>query len=449
MKKLSILTVLSLLNLAAFSQSETLNGYIQQGITSNLALKQQQLEVERTMQSIAIAKANFYPKVAFTPSYTLAAGGRKLNFPIGDLLNPVYSTLNKLTQSNSFPQVENVNEQLAPNNFQETVVTFQYPIFNSDIKYNYLIQKELLQTEEAKRKVIEYELKSTITTSYYQYLQSLEGIRVLEQARGLLQQFVSFNQKLVKNQVALQDVVLSAEYEVSKLDQQLTIAQKNSQLAQSYFNFLINSSLASTIQADTTFISNLPIVESLENYQQAALEQRPELAQIQTGIQVSKAVVLLNEKNILLPQVFMGGNAGFQGFGYAIKDQAYAVVKFGLNWDLYHGKEKQHKLQQANIQKTILETKLAEVKQQIGLQVAAAYYELDAAKENFRLSNEGVRKAEGVMRIVESRYRNGNAIYIEYLKAQNDVTTARMMQSLARYDVWVKKAQLDKVSGRM
>lgn len=449
MKKLSIIILLLLLNQLGFAQSDVLNGYIQQGITSNLALKQQQLEIEKTVQSIAIAKANFYPKVAFTPSYTLAAGGRKLDFPIGDLLNPVYSTLNKLTQSSNFPQVENSTIQLAPNNFHETVISVQYPIFNSDIKYNYLIQKELIQTEEAKRKVIEYELKASITAAYYQYLQSLDAIRVLGQSRSFLSQFVNLNQKLVKNQVALQDVVLSAEYEVSKLDQLLTIAHKNNLLAQSHFNFLINNSLASPIETDTSFVASLPIVESLENYQQLAIEQRPELAQIQTGIQVSKAVVLLNEKNILLPQVFMGGNAGFQGFGYTFKNQAYAVVKFGLNWDLYHGKEKQHKLQQANIQKNIIETKLEEVKQQIGLQVAAAYYEIIASKEAFRLSNEEVRKTEGVMRIVESRYRNGNAIYIEYLKAQNDVTTARMMQSLARYDIWVKKAQLDKVSGRM
>jgi outer membrane protein TolC len=48
---------------------------------------------------------------------------------------------------------------------------------------------------------------------------------------------------------------------------------------------------------------------------------------------------------------------------------------------------------------------------------------------------------------VDSRYRNGSAIYIEYLKAQNDVQTAQQMASLAKYDLWIKKAMLDKVSG--
>nr|MCU0327083.1 TolC family protein [Spirosomataceae bacterium] len=131
------------------AQSPILESYIQQGVESNLALKQQKLELEKALKAIDIAKSNFSPKISFNPNYTLALGGRRLQFPVGDLLNPVYSTLNKLTQSNNFPQIENVNEQLAPNNFHETKVSFQYPIYNTDIKYNLLIQKELLQTEEA------------------------------------------------------------------------------------------------------------------------------------------------------------------------------------------------------------------------------------------------------------------------------------------------------------
>ncbi|MDP5139737.1 MAG: TolC family protein, partial [Spirosomaceae bacterium] len=131
---------------------------------------------------------------------------------------------------------------------------FQYPIFNSDIKYNILIQEGLLQTEEAKRKALVYELRNNIRVAYYQYLQSLEGISVLNNAKNLLEKFVGLNQKLVKNQVALKDVVLSAEYEVSKIKQQIAIAEKNSKVAKSYVNFLINKELESDLKVDTAFV---------------------------------------------------------------------------------------------------------------------------------------------------------------------------------------------------
>jgi outer membrane protein TolC len=431
----------------AVSQSVVLEDYIRQGIKSNLSLQQQTIQLEKAVNSIAIARSNLALKITFAPTYSLAAGGRKLDFPIGDLLNPVYTTLNQLTQGGNFPQVENVNVQFAPNNFHETVVRFQYPIFNSDIKYNILIQEGLLQTETAKRKVIEYELRNNIRVAYYQYLQSLEGIEVLNSAKTLLGKFVSFNQKLVKNQVALKDVVLSAEYEVSKIKQQIAVAEKNNKMAKSYVNFLLNRELENSLEVDTSFANQLPQVRELAFLKQSALRNRPEFETLRTGILVNETAIQMAERSAKLPQVFVGGNAGFQGFGYQFKDQGFGILQLGMQWDLYHGKEKQRKIEEAKINKRIAESKVGQVQQQVQLQVAQAYYEFIAAEETFAAAKDGVRQAEGVLKIVDSRYRNGTAIYIEYLKAQNDVQTAQQMASLTKYDLWIKKATLDKVSG--
>lgn len=447
MRKLLFVVSLLIVSKLLVAQSAILDAYVREGVASNLSLRQQSIQLEKAVNSIAIARSNLAPKITFAPTYSLAAGGRKLSFPIGDLLNPVYSSLNQLTQSGNFPQVENVNEQLAPNNFQETVVRFQYPIFNSDIKYNILIQEGLLQTEEAKRKALVYELRNDIRVAYYQYLQSLEGISVLNNAKTLLDKFVILNQKLVKNQVALKDVVLSAEYEVSKIKQQIAIAKKNSKVAKSYVNFLINKELESNLEVDTAFVNQVPTVRDLTFLKQLAVKNRPEFATLQAGVRVNETAIELAERNAKLPQVFVGGNVGFQGFGYQFGNQGFGVLQLGMQWDLYHGKEKQRKIEGAKIDKRIAESTIDQVKQQVQLQVAQAYYEFIAAEEAFVAAKDGVRQAEGVLKIVDSRYRNGSAIYIEYLKAQNDVQTAQQMASLTKYDLWLKKATLDKVSG--
>ncbi len=447
MKRAFFALILLIISQLSYAQSAVLDSYIQQGISSNLSLQQQNIQLEKAVNGIAIARSNLAPKITFAPTYSLAAGGRTLAFPIGDLLNPVYASLNQLTQSGNFPQVENVNEQLAPNNFQETVVRFQYPIFNSDIKYNILIQEGLLQTETAKRKVIEYELRNDIRVAYYQYLQSLEGISVLNNAKTLLEKFVELNQKLVKNQVALKDVVLSAEYEVSKINQQIATANKNNQLAKSYVNFLINRDLESELKVDTAFVRQLPNVQDLALLKQTAVRNRPEFTALQAGVRVNDTVIEMAERSAKLPQVFVGGNVGIQGFGYHFSNQGFGVLQLGMQWDLYHGKEKQRKIEGAKIDKRISESKVDQAKQQVQLQVAQAYYEFVAAEEALAAAKDGVRQAEGVLKIVDSRYRNGSAIYIEYLKAQNDVQTAQQMASLTKYDLWIKKATLDKVSG--
>ncbi len=431
----------------AFSQtSSILESYIQEGLKQNLGLKQERLEIEKSAENVNQAKANFMPKVTFNPTYSLAAGGRKLAFPIGDLLNPVYSTLNQLTKTNNFPQVENVNQLLAPNNFHDTKLSFQYPIFNTDIRYNLLIQRDLLSAQEAKKRVLENEIRYSITTAYLQYLQTLEAQKIFDASRKLLTDFVKFNEKLVNNNVATKDVVFSAEYEVSKLDQQVAVLDKNRQSVKAFLNYLMNRDFSTEIIADTNFVKQATPNTALAQIKEDALAHRQELTQLRTNIKVSQTAIKLQEMNMIRPQVFIGGNAGFQGFGYKFKDQAYTIIQAGMTWDLYHGYEKKSKIQQAKIQKNILDVKLEEAQKQIQLQVSQAYFDLEAAKKALITAKDGTAKAEKYFKIVESRYRNGQAIMIEYLRASNEIITARMQESVAKYDILVKQAALDKVA---
>lgn len=447
MKKILLYFSIWQLTIPVNGQSKILDEYIKTGIENNLSLKQEKLELEKAMKSIAIAKTNLFPKISFTPTYTMAAGGRRLQFPIGDLLNPVYNTLNKLTQSSSFPQVENVDELLAPNNFHDTKISIQYPIFNTDIKFNIALQKELLQTEYAKKKTLEFEIRHTIEIAYLHYLQSVEAIKIYEQSRGILQQVDLLNRKLVENKVALKDVLLTSEYEITKLEQQIIVAHKNKDLAKAYFNFLINKDLTEEVVIDSSLTKSLPIFPNLVVLNENAMVNRPEFNQINSGLKVNDANILLQQKNAKLPQVFVGGNIGFQGFGYTFVNQAYALAQFGLSWDLFHGYEKKHKVQQSKISKSIFEVKMEELNKQILLQVNQNFRELQASVSNYQSTKSGIDKTQKILELVSSRYKNGSAIFVEVSKAQNDDLISKLSESLAKYDVWVKFANLKKVSG--
>jgi outer membrane protein len=430
---------------AMAQQSAILETYIQEGLQNNLALKQEGLEIQKATQVIQQAKALFYPKVTFNPTYSLAAGGRRLEFPIGDLLNPIYSTLNQLTKTNNFPQVENVNELLAPNNFHDTKFTVQYSIYNPEIQYNYLIQKTLLSAQEAKKRVVENELRHNIEGAYYQYLQTLEGLKIYANAHKTLLELSRLNQKLVANNVITKDAVYGADYEVSKLDQQITVAEKNRDMAKAYFNFLLNKDLNTTIQVDSTLTKSILEMSSLADLTHDAISNRQELKQLDQSILAAQTAVTLNEKAAKKPSVFIGGNTGFQGFGYTFSNQAYAIIQVGLQWDLFKGYERKSKTQQAKIQTDLLRTKKLEVEKQIELQTTQAFYELKAARESLKSVNSGVIKAEQYFKVVDSRYRNGNVLLIEYVRAQNELLNAQLQMSLAQFDILLKQSLLDKV----
>jgi outer membrane protein len=429
-------------------KSVILEKYIAEGIENSLALKQEKLEIEKAINAITIAKANFSPRITFAPTYTLAAGGRKLSFPIGDLLNPVYSTLNALTKSSQFPQVENVNQLLAPNNFQETKLTFQYPIFNPEVKYNVAIQKELLQTEYAKKKVLEYELINAIELAYIQFLTSNAGLKLYENAKKTLKEVEKLNQKLIDNDMALKDGLLTAQYEVIKMDQEIENAKKNITLSQYYVNFLLNKPFETLLDIDTTLLNVFkPNIQEVNYYVSSALQNRPEFNQLDQAIRTTESVIVLQEKSAKLPNLFIGGNAGFQGFGYHFfKNQAYTVVQAGLNYELYHGQEKKKKIEQAKISKSIVEIKREEAQKQISMQVQQAYLEVKNAQSNLKTYALAKEKTRKILDIITSRFNNGKAIYFELSKAQNDHLQTQLMEQLAQHDFLSKYVNLKKFS---
>ena len=69
------------------AQNPILEEYIREGLASNQALKQRQLDYAVNLAALKEAKGLFFPDISFNARYTLAEGGRMIEFPVGDLLN--------------------------------------------------------------------------------------------------------------------------------------------------------------------------------------------------------------------------------------------------------------------------------------------------------------------------------------------------------------------------
>jgi outer membrane protein len=427
------------------AQSPVLETYIQEGLKSNLQLKQEQLNYERSVENLDASRALFMPQVSALATYSLAGGGRKIQFPVGDLLNPVYTTLNQLTGSNSFPQIENVNTQFLPNDFHDTKLRVIQNIFNPDIYFAYKAQKELITVQQAQKKVYENELKFSIASAYYQYMQSAEALNILSKTRGLLNELLRVNQKLVANAKATKDVVLNAEYEISKIDQQIAESEKNNRVSKSYFNFLLNRELASEILQDSTITTAALQEQNVQQLTAQALGQRQEVKQLEGGLRANDQLVGLQKGSAYWPKLNAVGDIGYQGFQYKFDSpQQYYLVQFGLSWDLFKGGEKRTKIQQAKIDQRVMENKMEQLKKQIELQVIQAYYELETTKQATLSAMSGVRSTEKSFQIIRNKYNEGQAILLEYLDAQNKLTTARLTRSINHYELLRKEAALNK-----
>jgi outer membrane protein TolC len=441
--QLTILFVAALFS--AKAQSIVLQQYIDEGLKNNLQLKQEILGYERSLEDLKIAHALFFPQVTASSAYTWSQGGRKINFPVGDLLNPVYSTLNQLTSSKSFPQIENVNTQFLPNDFHDTKLRFFQPIFNTDIYYAYKAQKELISVKNAQRKAYENELKFSIASAYYQFLESAQAVKIFEKTSTVLKELYEVNQSLVKNNKATADVISNASLELSKTDKELANAARNYHSLKAYFNFLLNRDSNVEIQIDSTLNSYLKKEYELDSLTNLALANRQEIQQVKSGMAANEYLVSLSRKNAALPNVSVVGDLGAQGNQYRFNsDQRYWLVQFSLSWDIFTGGKKQAKTQQAKLDYQIADTKYQQLKKQIELQVIQSYYDLEAAQKSYSSSQSAVKNAERSFKIIKAKYSEGQAILLEFLQAQNNVTNAQLSLSISTYELLRKEAELQK-----
>jgi outer membrane protein TolC len=442
----------------AQAQSAILENYIQEGLQANLQLKQQGLDIARQQEALRQSKSLGMPKLTFDANYTLAAGGRRIDFPIGDLLNDVYGNLNALNAvpgnlppgviPGVFPALENQQIQFLPNNFHETKVSFAYPVFNSDLKYNRQIQQHLLDSKTAEKAAGTHELKYQITEAYLQYLRTLEAEKIWQNTRTVLAELRRFNESLVKNNVATRDIVATADYELSKTDNEIFKLKRQQENVQAYFNFLLQKDLEAPITIDSALLkSTLPAYQPDALLEQC-LDTRNELDALKSGQLAAETDIRRNAANMKLPDFYLGGSVGFQGFGYTFsKEQAYVLAQVGVSYDLFDGGMRSSKTQEARLKAEMLRAQTEQVEQQIALQVTAAWHDLEAAENAFQSSQTALRAAEETYRIVNNKYRAGQALLLEYLDAQNRVTTARLQQVLAWSEVLLKEAALKKAAG--
>lgn len=193
-------------------------------------------------------------------------------------------------------------------------------------------------------------------------------------------------------------------------------------------------------------VIHLEKAADLQGLTAQAVANRQELKQLDFSIQASNQAISLQEKSAYRPSLFIGGNVGFQGYGYSFKDQQYALGQVGLQWDIFKGFERKSKIQQAKIQTDLLKTKQSEVEKQIALQTTQAFYDLVSTRESQTAAENGFVNATQYFRLIDSKYRNGNVLLLEYIKAQNDVQTAQLQQSITKYDVLIKRSMLNKIT---
>ncbi|MGY6560977.1 MAG: TolC family protein [Luteibaculaceae bacterium] len=420
---------------------DILSNYIKEGLNQNLSIKEQNFALEKSIYALKEAKSLFLPNISLQSDYFLAGGGRTVDFPAGDLLNPVYGTLNQLTASNNFPQLENQSILLNPDNFYDARVRTTLPIVNLEIEYNKRIKKQQVSLQKIEINLYKRNLVKEIKQAYFQYLQAYEAIKIYENALELVKENSRINQALFKNNQVNRTVLIRAENEVIKYEAQLANAFESAKTAKAYFNFLLNKPLTDSIEIDTKFSNN-----SLVEVEKNNVKNREELKKLSVADSINQQLVKLANSSYL-PKLNAFLDLGSQGFDFDFNDKTrYYFFGVSLQWNLFAGGKNQHKVQQAKIDYQSLQLQKSYAEKQLELQLQVALNQFTASKNNHTAAVSSLQASNRLFADVLKQYKEGNLLYIELLDAQNQLVQSEIQTNLSLYDTFIKATEVERAN---
>jgi outer membrane protein TolC len=429
----------------AKGQGGVLDSYIAEGLENNLALKQKEYNYEKSLAALQEAKAMFFPDINLNARYTWADGGRVIPLPLGDLLNPVYSTLNMLLQTDDFPLIGNAVYPFLREHEHETKISIVQPIIEPKIYYNHKISKQLSEIQYTDSEAYRRQLVADIQTAYFNYLKTLRLEELLADTKSLLEENVRVNESLFRNDKITIDNVYRSKAELSQLEQHIAEATKARQVSMAYFNFLLNRPFVEEILEDALY-DNTKVTASLEVASENALGKREELAMLEGYLKANDYYLNLNQSRII-PSVYGAVDYGYQGPEYIFNDNFdYWIASVVLKWEIFHGTENRAQIDQAKIGRDNLQTRIEETKNQIRLQVIESYYDLQASEKSIVAADEALVSARKAYEIIDRKYREGQANLIEYMDARTTMTNADQNLIINRYDYFIKYAEFERVA---
>jgi len=418
-----------------------LDTYIQEGIESNQSIRQQSFILEKSIYALGEAKSMFLPAVSFSTTYTKAEGGRTIDFPTGDLLNGVYSTLNQLTGSSSFPQLQNQSILLNPDNFYDAKFRITQPILNAELGYNRKIRSKQIDLQKTEILLYKRELVKEIKTAYYNYLKATNATKIYQSYLILVNEGERVNRKLFENGKINRTAVVRSQNEVSKIKAAITTSEKTEESAKYYFNFLLNRPLTDSIPADD--IEALPEHAKILNED---ISSREELSKLHISGEINNDLTGL-AKSYFIPKIGASLDLGSQAFDWKFNQKSrYYLLGISLEWNLFAFGKNTYRIKQAVAEQQAISSQTSYVQQQLLTELKVRQANLESAVAQYSAAQSQLKTSQTYYSDMSKLYKEGMTIYIELLDAQNQWIDAKLKSNIALFDTWIAYAAIERAN---
>lgn len=436
-------------------------------LNANLELDIATSDVEQRLAALDQARARYLPALDLSARLARASGGRSIEFPVGDLLNPVYASLNQLTGTRAFGPVRNQTIDLQRTREQQTDLVLTQTLYDARIGAGRSAASAAFVASQAGRAALASRIRRDMREAYYRWLQARAQVGILAATLDLSNENLRVNRSLFTNGKITADFVYRAEADQLEVAQSLLDARNAVLLAQSYVNLLRNTPFGSELptaevadpdvahlrDAIASRVGISPGAASatgaareafaLEELQRAAVSQRAELRQLDAATAAASASEQL-ARAAYKPQLAFALNGGIQGAHYGVSgDERFVLATVLLKFNFFAGGADQAALASAHAALHAARAQRVAEELQIRLQVQQALQELEVAEASLGTAAKRVEAAAGAFRIVERKRDLGQINQAEFVDARRVLADAQLNQNITRFGALGHMAELE------
>jgi outer membrane protein TolC len=431
---------------------------IAEGLRANLGVKQNALRLDHARKGLDAARGGFLPALDLQARYSRAEGGRSIDVPVGDLVNPAYRALEEL-RAGAFPTVQNESIPFLREREQRTSLRLSQPLFAPRVWHGVRAQRHQVAAQEASLQGEKRRLVRDVQQAYFGLRQAQERVEILKAARRLTTENRRTNEALYAADKVTQDAVFRAEAEVLSVEQRLEEARAERDRARRRLNVLLNRPVDTPVEAPR--LSPEALVERRtravlaaarpagagDRWAERAQANRPALARLDAAAAASADRARVARAR-LLPEVSLAVDAGTQGRSYGFDDeQRFVRGSVVLSWSLFDGFQDRARVDQARIETRRLETQREALAQEIELQVREALDAVRVAQRSLETATARVRAARESFRITQRRAEEGRANQVTFIDARTARTEAELNRNVTRYTLLRRLAELEYAAG--
>ena len=441
------------------TMEDGLRQVIDEALTANLELRASGATVQQRLAALDQARARYLPVIDFAARYSVADGGRTIEFPVGDLLNPVYETLDQMLvaqgQAAQFPRVRNESIAFLRDQEQETKLVLEQPLYEPRIGPAVDATRADAARAAADLAALRSQVIRDVKQAYYRWIAARQAVTVLDATLAATRENLRANASLYRNGKVTRDLVYRAEADVLEVEQERLATASRVRIAQSYVNLLRNAPLSqplpdAALDAETIerFRARLLTVLAgrqvdAPKLQDLASQRREELKSLDAAIAVGEARQNL-ARAAFKPSLAFGAEAGIQGTEYGFADEdRYVLASLVLRFNAFRGGADQAALREARALTDQLRATRELAGQRVRLEVQQALENFAVAEASLDTAAKRAEAATGAFTITSRKRDLGQINQAEFIDARRAQTDAQLNVTRVRAEYLARLAELE------